>query len=112
MHINDSNLYFIRHAETTFNSATEMYKQSEESLKQLNFDQLSQIESFRNGVRFHHSHIDCSITEKGKKECLNAREFFRSNSINPDLILVSPLNRALETCHEIFGTSHPAPVVV
>lgn len=65
----------------------------------MNFDKLSTIPEFRNGVRFHPSHIDCSITEKGKQECLLAKNQFEINGIIPDLVLVSPFNRTLETCH-------------
>ena len=91
----DSNIHFIRHAETPFNQANEAFKKSQIEYHDWSFDRLSTLPEFRNGVRFNHDHIDCSITEKGRGECLLAKNKFELSGITADIVLVSPFNRTL-----------------
>lgn len=69
------NIYWIRHAESLSNTS------------ELN----SQIE-------------DPKITQKGIEECKQLREKIFSDGLDKrvDLIVVSPLTRTLQTCHELF----------
>lgn len=61
------------------------------------------------GVRYNPDFIDCSITEEGRKQCMHARE--TANNLTPDVILVSPLERTLETCSLIFE-NRDIPIIV
>ena len=52
------------------------------------------------GVKYNPEFIDCSITEKGIGQCEKAKE--QMKNFQPDVIVVSPLERTLETCSLIF----------
>ena len=45
---------------------------------------------------------DVDITEEGMKQCEEAAEKLINNKIDVDLVIVSPLRRALATCDCIF----------
>lgn len=54
--------------------------------------------------------LDASITENGVKQCEEARDIMAG--IHVDVVIVSPLRRALETCWEIFKDHPSKPQIV
>jgi broad specificity phosphatase PhoE len=83
-------VHFVRHAQGFHNEATAQVGGS-----------LVPIEHTTEGAwRF----LDCGLTPRGVQECLAARDGAASaTTCQPDLVVVSPLVRALQTAHLIFG---------
>ena len=53
--------------------------------------------------------VDYPLTQIGKEQCLKARR--KADDLKPDVILVSPLQRALQTCNYLFG-DRGIPIIV
>lgn len=53
--------------------------------------------------------MDPPLSEHGRKQCEHYRK--ECEKIEPDLIVVSPYKRALETCHRLFDNPK-IPVIV
>lgn len=62
-------------------------------------------------AKFSKEYLDVDITEKGIQQCIECKE--KIKNIPVDLVIVSPLRRALKTCDIIFD-GHPSnpPVIV
>ena len=96
-------IYFIRHAQSQYNLVEAQlaerlgpdYKQTQEYLTE----------------KFSDKYLDVRITQLGVEQCFNAREEMKG--IKLDLVLVSPMRRALQTCHIIFEELEgKVPIVV
>lgn len=63
-------------------------------------------ESFSNLSEKNYSIVDPGLTTNGLAQCKVLKSYIDANKIldNIDLIVVSPLNRTLETCANIIGT--------
>lgn len=46
-------------------------------------------------------YVDCPLSQVGIEQCQNARK--KADELQPDVILVSPLERTLQTCECLFG---------
>ncbi len=78
-------IYFIRHAKSHFNAAIEALKQQHgTSFK-------THPEHFH--TKFDQKYLDVQINEEGRKQAQGARE--KMKDINIDLVIVSPMRRAL-----------------
>ena len=86
-------IYFIRHAESKFN------KVAEELEKKYGEKECSDAEEYTQ-EKFSHTYLDVEITEHGILQCQEARK--KMEDIDVDVILVSPMRRALRTCSIIF----------
>lgn len=54
--------------------------------------------------------MDAGLTEKGKSEARQAKKIIQMSDV--DLVIVSPLRRALQTCDIIFGGEKNIKIVV
>lgn len=90
-------LYLIRHAESKFNVVA---KNMEEKYGAGYLD----AEEYT-AEKFDRKYLDVEITEEGEGQCLLAREKMRE--IEVDIVLVSPMRRALHTCAIVFE-GHPS----
>ncbi|EGR29140.1 phosphoglycerate mutase, putative [Ichthyophthirius multifiliis] len=93
-------LVLIRHAESEYN--LEQRKACNSSTEVKNGENLQ--------TKFKKDLIDCSLTEEGKNQCLQAEQI--CENLNIGIVLVSPLRRALETCKEIFKNHKNKPKVI
>jgi broad specificity phosphatase PhoE len=85
-------IHFIRHAEGNHNQANKEYG-----------DDTPCIYSTDGAWK----HQDARLTEKGIRQCVEARETLLNN-VNPELIVVSPFTRTLQTAHIMFaGKGYP-----
>ena len=48
-------------------------------------------------------HMDARLTDKGIEQCLEARTGSMLEGVNPELVVVSPLTRTLQTAHVMFA---------
>jgi len=94
------NLYLVRHAQSEYNLAQLNALKSEVELREV--DDLT--------VKFDKSLIDCSVSELGKKQAVEAGE--KLKDVNGKLVITSPLRRCLETTHGIFQNHKNKPKVV
>lgn len=85
-------LYLIRHAESEFNAVADKLEHK------YGPDFLDEEEYIKE--KFDEKFLDVDITEEGRKHTLEARE--KMKGIEVDLIIVSPMRRALHTCSIIF----------
>lgn len=69
--MNNHDVWFIRHAESHLNTATVEFG-SRYNLP-IQWELLCQHPSFLTEVRYNYEFVDCSITERGKNQCLKAR---------------------------------------
>ena len=61
--------------------------------------------------KFSHEYLDVDLTEEGVEQCKGARE--KMAEVDVDVVLVSPMRRALRTCSIIFeGHKSKANVIV
>lgn len=97
--MDNNDIVFIRHAESQLNIASHVFRENKGI--DYNWNVLCTFPDFLSGVKYNPDFLDCSITEKGVKQCKKAR--IVADHIKPDIILVSPLERTLQTCHHIFG---------
>ena len=96
-------IYFIRHAESKYNTVDSDLK------TKFGTNYAKEIEYITH--KFSKDYLDVEITEKGIQQALEARE--KMKDIDIDLIIVSPLRRALMTCELIFENHKSnAPVIV
>ena len=54
--------------------------------------------------------MDSSITQNGVEQCVEAKNIMADKKI--DIVFVSPLRRALETCWEIFKDHPSKPQII
>jgi broad specificity phosphatase PhoE len=85
-------IYFIRHAESKYNAA-------ESAIKEKHGEGYMKSEEYQN-AKFDRSFLDVELTEKGEQQCLESRAVMKD--IDVDLIIVSPMRRALKTCALTF----------
>ena len=71
----------MRHAEATSNEATKKF--GEEAYESWEYE-------------------DARLTEVGYKQCERTKEYMKS-AMKPELVIVSPLSRAIQTATEIFS---------
>ena len=95
-------IHFVRHAEGYHNEA--IRKAGSE---------LPTIYSTPDSEKF----LDARLNDVGKQQCLKVRadviENRHAQRIKPEVIIVSPLTRTLETAHLLFGKSkHPNTFIV
>jgi len=74
-----------------------------------NYAHLKNYPEWLTGVRYSIDYVDSPITDEGKLECIRARQL--TDKLHPDVILVSPLERTLQTCDLMFG-NRDIPVFV
>lgn len=85
-------LFLIRHAESTHNS----YAYKEGHGEDVEIDPL---------------HWDATLSEKGFEQAAELAK--KIQDLQVDVVIVSPLSRALVTCLESFGKVHPRiPIIV
>jgi broad specificity phosphatase PhoE len=80
-------IHFIRHAEGTHNEANHAYGDD----TPCTFDTPNAW-----------NYMDARLTEKGINQCITARETLL-HGVNPELVVVSPFTRTLQTAHIMFG---------
>mmetsp|Transcript_3546 Transcript_3546/g.4767 ORF Transcript_3546/g.4767 Transcript_3546/m.4767 type:complete len:303 (+) Transcript_3546:90-998(+) len=80
-------IHFVRHAEGTHNEANHAYG-----------DNTPVTYSTDGSWRY----MDARLTDKGIEQCVTARETLLTD-VNPQLVVVSPLTRTLQTAHIMFG---------
>mmetsp|Transcript_21501 Transcript_21501/g.31216 ORF Transcript_21501/g.31216 Transcript_21501/m.31216 type:complete len:304 (-) Transcript_21501:132-1043(-) len=80
-------IHFVRHAEGTHNEANHAYG-----------DDTPCTFSTENSWRY----IDARLTERGINQCITAKETLLQD-IKPQLVVVSPFTRTLQTAHIMFG---------
>ena len=90
-------IYFIRHAESRYNRA-------EEKIKEELGEDYQQTEQYLS-AKFDPKYYDVEITEEGEVQAEKAREEMKN--VEVDVVLVSPMRRALHTCDIIFK-DHPS----
>jgi broad specificity phosphatase PhoE len=96
-------LYFVRHAESRYNSAEKVIE------KEVGEHYL-ETEVYLS-AKFDRKYLDVEITEEGCAQAEEAKEKLKDQEF--DVILVSPLRRALHTCSIIFeGHQSKAPVII
>ena len=100
-------VYLIRHAESIYNIA--------EALVEKDFIPSEEVQTYFESkqylsMKFDLNYEDCDITEVGKKQCVECRE--KIGKIDVDLVIVSPLRRALSTCHEVFKEHKSSPPII
>lgn len=95
----DDDLVLIRHGQSNFNKGFLDYMALRDM--QSNWDHCITLPDFNERVSYASEHIDCHLSPEGIKQCAQAREQLKNHPI--DIVLVSPHQRALETCREIFG---------
>lgn len=81
-------VYLIRHAQSIYNIG------EEEIHKKLGDDYLKSEEYLV--YKYNQEWCDCGITELGVQQCLEAMKHMEHIPI--DIVIVSPLRRALATC--------------
>jgi bisphosphoglycerate-dependent phosphoglycerate mutase len=95
-------LYLIRHAQSRFNKVadaleekygSETFGDEEEYLKE----------------KFSHEYLDVEITEEGIEQAKVARDKMAGEDV--DVVIVSPMRRALRTCQIIFENHKSKPVI-
>lgn len=97
-------LYFIRHAESEFNAVADLME------KKYGEDDFYDAEEYIQ-EKFDRKYLDVEITQEGRQHALEARE--KMKDVEVDLIIVSPMRRALSTCSIIFeGHKSKAPIIV
>lgn len=84
-------IYLIRHAESIYNQLA-------------NDIRIAEGELGYHEIRFSPRHCDCSITPKGFQQLKEVVDYVKSLDISR--VYVSPLQRALITCKELFS-DHP-----
>lgn len=89
-------IHFIRHAEGMHNEANKAYG-----------DDTPCIYSTENAWKY----LDARLTEKGIQQCVVAKETLMTDC-SPQLIVVSPFTRTLQTAHVMFGGSQRVPFIV
>ena len=95
-------VYLIRHAESLYNVGEadlekelgEVYKASERYITH----------------KYSPEMMDVSITENGVGQCEEARKIMEGKHV--DIVIVSPLRRALETCWHIFKDHPSKPQII
>mmetsp|Transcript_22109 Transcript_22109/g.33619 ORF Transcript_22109/g.33619 Transcript_22109/m.33619 type:complete len:171 (-) Transcript_22109:54-566(-) len=83
-------IHFVRHAEGTHNEANTAYGDDTPCT-------FSTPGSWR--------YMDARLTDKGIDQCVQVRRS-QLKGVKPELIIVSPFTRTLQTAHIIFGGSH------
>lgn len=95
---------FIRHGESVHNSRAELVQKNNKS----NPDWKSTPE-YR-ALKFDPALVDASLTHEGERQAESAIKSFDLSQV--DVVVVSPLRRALETCDIIFGDRKDMKVYV
>lgn len=93
-HPPDYDLIFIRHAESEINRATKVIVTKYNIPNTYKY--LKNIPEWTAEVKYSMNFVDCPISEEGRAECLRKRK--KADELKPDVILVSPLLRTLQTC--------------
>ena len=52
--------------------------------------------------------LDCGLSQHGKQQCMQQQGKYD----DVDIVLVSPLNRALSSCNIIFKNYRKGPIIV
>ncbi|KRX07723.1 hypothetical protein PPERSA_05786 [Pseudocohnilembus persalinus] len=94
-------VHIIRHAESEYNKAQFEFG---------GYQAATQFKYEHIGHKYDPNLMDPAITEKGIEQCKLARE--KIKELNVKLVIVSPLKRTLQTCHEIFKNSHHKPIFI
>ena len=89
-------IHFIRHAEGLHNEANSAYGDDTPC-------------TFTTPNSWHYQ--DARLTEKGIQQCVRVKET-ALQGISPQLVVVSPFTRTLQTAHIIFGGSNRPPFIV
>jgi glucosyl-3-phosphoglycerate phosphatase len=90
-------VFLIRHGQSAFNAAVEEIKQAAGLLDQ------AEVHKRFEELRRNPAHRDAPLSELGHRQAAEASGKARSLSV--DLVLVSPLTRALQTAQALFGDS-------
>ena len=90
-------LWYIRHGQSTYNVASIPWHLAGEPQDQVDFQYVP-------------DYIDCPLTETGRSQILENKDEILALPI--DLVYVSPLLRALETCELIFEHALNMPKIV
>ena len=99
-------IYLIRHAESVYNAAESAIKEKFEDTAE-DYQTSSQYLDMKFDLKYE----DCDITPTGFKQCEGCYE--KMKGLKVDLIIVSPLRRAIMTCYQVFkGHKSNAPVMV
>jgi len=80
-------IHFVRHAEGTHNEANAAYGDDTPCT-------FSTPGSWK--------HLDARLTDKGIKQCITAKETLLAD-VKPELVVVSPFTRTLQTAHLMFA---------
>lgn len=83
------NVYLIRHAQSIYNLG------ELEIHNKVGNDYLTSASYL--AFKYDRQWVDCGITELGMQQCLAPKELM--SKITLDIVIVSPLRRALATCH-------------
>jgi|JI9StandDraft_2_1071091.scaffolds.fasta_scaffold607071_1 broad specificity phosphatase PhoE len=95
-------IYLIRHAQSHYNvGETAVEAQHGPTYKQTQ-DYIT--------LKYDPKLCDCSITDHGVQQSLEAKK--EMENIPVDIVIVSPLRRALETCHHIFKDHPSKPQII
>mmetsp|Transcript_10245 Transcript_10245/g.19676 ORF Transcript_10245/g.19676 Transcript_10245/m.19676 type:complete len:300 (-) Transcript_10245:161-1060(-) len=89
-------IHFIRHAEGTHNAANRAYG-----------DDTPTVFSTPRSEKY----TDAPLTDRGIQQCLEARYGVLLSGVKPELVVVSPLTRTLQTAHIMFH-SRGLPFIV
>lgn len=96
-------IYFIRHAESNFNRVAEQLEHKFGEKDCPDSQEYTQ-------EKFSHHYLDVEITDpQGINQAKSAQQAMRD--IEVDVVLVSPMRRALRTCAIIFE-NHPSKAAV
>lgn len=95
-------VYLIRHAQS-------LYNVGEAAVEELHGPNYKQTEDYI-ALKYDESLCDCSITEHGVQHSLEAKK--QLEAVPVDVVIVSPLRRALETCHHMFKDHPSKPKII
>ncbi|CAK90511.1 unnamed protein product (macronuclear) [Paramecium tetraurelia] len=94
--MNKSKFILIRHAESEYNLAARLAVNSSKEVTNFKEESLK--------IKQDESLIDCGLTQYGIQQCLESAT--KMSSFKVDIVLVSPLRRAIQTAHYLFR-DHP-----
>lgn len=92
----EGQLYFIRHATSTYNVASREHVSQYGTRKHM-------------PLKWDSRYVDCELSPEGVRETQEAKANIQGLSI--DKILVSPFKRALQTCELLFGDMPNRPII-